>query len=62
MMKKISAMIIKILVAIAIKKIAEMVAASTVKTETEKAKNQLSQLLSLVGIPQDTLRLIKGLL
>jgi hypothetical protein len=62
MMKRISAMIIKILVAIAIKKIAEIVAASAVKNETEKAKNQLSQLLSLVGIPQDTLRLIKGLL
>jgi cbb3-type cytochrome oxidase cytochrome c subunit len=61
-MKRISAMIIKILVAIAIKKIAEIVAASAVKNETEKAKNQLSQLLSLVGIPQDTLRLIKGLL
>ena len=62
MMKKIAAMIIKILVAIAIKKIAEMVAASNVKLEIEKAKNKLSQLLSLVGIPQDTLRLIKGLL
>ena len=62
MMKKISAMIIKILVGIALKKIAEIVAASTAKVQIEKAKNQLSQLLSLVGIPQDTLRLIKGLL
>lgn len=62
MMKKISAMIIKILTAIAVKKIAEIVAAAAVKNQTEKAKNQLAQLLSLVGIPQDTLRLIKGLL
>ena len=60
-MKEISGMIIKILLSIALKKIGEIVADSKVKTEIEKGKNQLSQLLSLVGIPQETLRIIKGL-
>lgn len=60
-MKRIAGLIIKILLAIALKKIAEMVADSTAKKQTEKAKNQLAQLLSLVGIPQETLRIIKGL-
>jgi hypothetical protein len=59
--KSITAMIIKILVAIALKKIAELVADAAMKKQIEKGKNQLSQLLSLVGIPQDTLRIIKGL-
>ncbi len=61
-MKKISAMIIKLLITIALKKIAEIVAAGAAKQQIEKAKANLSQLLSLVGIPQDTLRLIQGLL
>ncbi len=59
--KKIAGIIIKILIAIALKKIAELVAASAAKKQTEKGKAQLSQLLSLVGIPQDALRLITGL-
>lgn len=61
MMKKISSLIIKILVAIALKRIAELVALAAAKKQIEKGKNQLSQLLSLVGIPQETLRIIKGL-
>lgn len=61
-MKKITAMIIKILVSIALKRIGELVAASAAKKQIEKGKSQLSQLLSLVGVPQDTLRIIKGLL
>ena len=60
-MKKISSLVIKILIAIALKKIAELVAAAVAKKQIEKGKNQLSQLLSLVGIPQETLRIIKGL-
>jgi hypothetical protein len=59
--KSISAMIIKILVAIALKKIAELVAEAAIKKQIEKGKNQLAQLLSLVGIPQETLRIITGL-
>ena len=60
-MKKIAGMIIKILIAIALKKIAELVASGATKSQTEKSKNQVSQLLSLVGVSQQTLRLIKGL-
>lgn len=59
--KNIAGMIIKILIAIALKEIASLVAAAATKKETERGKNQLSQLLSLVGIPQETLRLITGL-
>lgn len=59
--KSISAMIIKILLAIALKKIAELVADAAMKKQIEKGKTQLGQLLSLVGIPQDTLRIITGL-
>lgn len=59
--KSISAMIIKILVSIALKKIGELVADSAIQKQKEKGKNRLAQILSLVGIPQDTLRIIKGL-
>ncbi len=59
--KKISGIIIKILLALTLKEIASLVAAATVKKQTERSKSQLSQLLSLVGIPQETLRLIAGL-
>jgi len=60
-MKKVSSMIIGILITIALKKIAELVACSVAKKQVEKSKSQLSQLLSLVGTPQETLRIIKGL-
>lgn len=60
-MKKISGMIIKILVSIALKNIALLVAETAAKRQNEKSKNQLSQLLSLIGIPQESLRVIKGL-
>ena len=39
-----------------------MVATAAAKQQIEKSKSQLSQLLSLVGVPQETIRLIKGLL
>lgn len=60
--KKISGMITKILVSLALKKIGEIAAETAAKRQIEKGKNQLSQILSLVGIPQETLRIIKGLL
>jgi hypothetical protein len=60
-MKKISGMIITILLGIALKKISELVACNVAKKQVEKGKTQLSQLLSLVGIPQESLRIIKGL-
>lgn len=60
-MKRITQMIMKILISIALKNIAELVAASAAKRQTEKSKSQLTQLLSLIGVPQDSLRVIKGL-
>lgn len=59
--KKISTMIIKYLLSIALKKIAELVAEAQIKKQIDKNKNKVVQLLSLVGIPQDALRIIKGL-
>ena len=61
-MKKISGIIIKILLVIALKKIAELVAATAAKKQIEKGKNQLVQILSLVGVPQEGLRVIKELI
>ncbi len=60
-MKKISTMIVTFLVTVALKQIATLVATNTAKKQTEKSKNQLAQLLSLVGVPQDGLRMIRGL-
>ena len=60
-MKKISGIIIKILLVIALKKIAELTGAVAAKRQIEKGKNQLTQILSLVGVPQEGLRAIKGL-
>lgn len=59
--KKVTEEIVKILLKIALKRISELVAASIAEKEIEKSKNKLTQLLSLVGIPQETLRIIKGL-
>jgi len=61
MMKKITVMIVKILLAIAMKKIAKLVAESQIKTRIEKNKNKLTQILSLVGIPQEVISKIKSL-
>jgi len=60
-MKKVTEEIVKILLRIALKRISELVAASIAQKEIEKSKNKLTQLLSLVGVPQETLRIIKGL-
>jgi hypothetical protein len=59
--KKISEMILNELIAIALKEIAILVSSAAVKKQNEKGKNQLSQLLSLVGVSQDIIRKIKGL-
>lgn len=59
--KRISGMIIKILLAIAIKKITKLVTDWAMKKEAEKGANQKVQLLSLVGVPTEALRIIKGL-
>ena len=54
-------MIIKYLLAIALKRIAELVAEAQIKKQIDKNKNKVVQLLSLVGIPPEALRIIKGL-
>ncbi len=60
--KRVSEVIVKTLLNIALKKIAELVSAGVAKQQIDKAQANLTQLLSLVGVPQDTLRQIKGLL
>ena len=59
--KKISSLIIKFLLSIALKKITELVADAQIKKQIDKNKNKVVQLLSLVGVTQEALRLIKGL-
>lgn len=60
--KRINELIVKTLLNIALKKITELVSAGVAKQQIDKAQSNLTQLLSLVGVPQDTLRQIKGLL
>jgi hypothetical protein len=60
--KRINELIVKTLLNIALKKITELVSAGVAKQQIDKAQANLTQLLSLVGVPQDTLRQIKGLL
>lgn len=59
--KRVTEEIVKILLKIALKRISELVAEAIAKKEIEKNKNKLTQLLSLVGVPQEALRIIKGL-
>ena len=47
--------------AIALKRIAELVGQAQLKKQIDKAKNKVVQLLSLVGVPQEAIRIIKGL-
>jgi hypothetical protein len=60
--KTIGNIIIKTLLTLALKEIAVLVAEAAAKEEIDKAQSNLTQLLSLIGIPQETLRLILGLL
>jgi hypothetical protein len=59
--KKITTMIVKLLIAIALKRITELVGQAQIKKQVDKAKNKVVQLLSLVGVPQEAIRIIKGL-
>lgn len=59
--KKITTMIIQMLLVIALKRIAELVGEAQAKKEIDKAKNKIAQLLTLVGVPQEAIRIIKGL-
>lgn len=60
--KSIGELIIKALLTLALKNIANLVADAAAKEATDKAQSNLTQLLSLIGVPQDTLRQILGLL
>lgn len=61
MAKTVRNSIISILLNTVLKEISSLVASTAIEIATEKAKNQVSQILSLVGIPQEIIRLIKGL-
>ena len=58
--KRIAGLIIKILLAIAIQKISKLVGDAMTAKNVEKNKNRKTQLLSLVGVPSEVLRIIKG--
>ncbi len=60
--KSVTESIVKLLMNMALKKISTLVAEQVSLKLIEKGKNRQTQLLSLVGIPQDVLRKIKGLL
>lgn len=60
--KKVSSLIIKALMNLVMKRITELVAQSAAKKLKEKVDLNKTQLLSLVGVPQDTLRQIRGLI
>ena len=59
--KRITGIIVKELMKIAMKKISELVTEKQKKKLQDKAKAKVAQLLSLIGVPQDTIRKIKGL-
>lgn len=60
--KQVTEEIVKLLMNIALKKISVLVAEQATLKLIEKGKNKQAQLLSLVGIPQEVIRQIKGLL
>jgi len=60
--KRITGIIVKELLKIAMKKIATLVAESQIKKQIDKNKAKVAQILALVGVPQETNRQIKGLL
>jgi hypothetical protein len=61
-MKRVAGMIIRILLAIAMQKITKLVSDAVIVKQKEKLNNQKAQLLSLIGVPQQALRIINGLM
>jgi hypothetical protein len=57
--KKVTEMMIKVLLNIALKKVAQLVADSEITKEKEKAKNKLNQILSLVGVDVNIAKMLK---
>lgn len=62
MFKEINNVIIKLLVTIAMKNLTKLAGDAAIVKLKEKTDNKKQQLLSLVGVPQDAIRLIKNLL
>lgn len=60
--KRIAGMIIRILLAIAMRRITKLVADAALVKQKEKINTKKAQLLSLIGIPQEALRKINGLM
>lgn len=61
MIKRVTVIIVELLVVIALKRIAELVGQAQAKKQLDKNKNKVAQLLSLTGVPQEAIRVIKGL-
>jgi hypothetical protein len=59
--KKITMIIIQFLLTIVLKRISELASEAQVKKQIDKSKNKIAQLLSLIGVPQEAIRIIKGL-
>lgn len=59
--KKITMIIIQFLLTIVLKRISELASEAQVKKQIDKGKNKIAQLLSLIGVPQEAIRIIKGL-
>jgi hypothetical protein len=53
--------VVQTLLTAALKEISAIAGETALKIQTEKAKLQLSKLLSLVGVPQSVIRIIQGL-
>ena len=58
---KIRDLIIKVLLEKVLKEVSLLVAVSVAKRQIEKGNNNVAQLLSLVGVTQDVIRLITNL-
>jgi len=60
--KKITKRFIKELIKVSLVYIAKLTSDMAAKRQVEKASDKKSQILSLVGVPQDAIRMIKGLM
>ena len=61
MVKTVTDIVTEKLLGIAMKEITKLANSVVAKKAIEKSKNKLAQLLSLTGVPQDAIRMIKGL-
>ena len=62
MTKRIGGLIIRILLQLALKELTKLISEAIIKQQIDKNRANLAQLLSLVGVPPETLRQIQGLL